>query len=110
MLGTHAVVRAIRAGYVTAEPDVRAGCGDCAQRKCCDDTIFNVGDRVFLGVEESALLRASFRAYVLPLLFLFGGAATAGLGTTTRYAPIMKCLARLGGQFQRKRARVCASR
>lgn len=63
---------------------VRAGCGqklmaDMTGAKvrqiCIDNPVHaRVGDEVRLGIEESALLRASVLVYLVPVLALLGGA------------------------------------
>lgn len=97
MLETPAVVRGARTGYVTVEPDALSGCEACAPRGCATKRLarlfstqprqfeirsaehFVSGQRVIVTVAETAFLAASFRAYIIPLLFILGGAMLAGL-------------------------------
>ena len=76
-------------------------CGSCAAQKGCGQgvlakylsgsqfvrvtlkhrpaTDFHVGEQVELGVEESAMLRAAFLVYLVPLLLLIAGATLGNL-------------------------------
>ena len=76
-------------------------CGSCAAQKGCGQgvlakylsgsqfirvalkhrpaTDFQIGEQVELGVEESAMLRAAFLVYLVPLLLLIAGATLGNL-------------------------------
>ncbi|PWC56075.1 SoxR reducing system RseC family protein [Azospirillum sp. TSO22-1] len=88
-------VVAVEGGRVWLEPETVSGCGGCASAMLCgtksgnsrrmaakrfafpDEHDLRVGDRVVVGVEDGALLRAAATAYALPLLLLFAGGLTA---------------------------------
>lgn len=96
MLETPAVVRGIRAGHVSVEPQLQSGCGACAPAGCASkrlaglfrarpsrfevatNEVFTPGERVMIVVEERAFLAASFRAYIVPLVLMLLGALLAG--------------------------------
>ena len=80
---------------VRAEVETRraSGCGGCTADGACSTSLLNrllgrrpvrllalnragaeVGDRVVVGVDESALLRAALAAYLVPILALLAGA------------------------------------
>ena len=73
------------------ETQSQSGCGACAMNKGCGAGLFakafrfssprlkvqqtqniEVGDRVVIGVDERALVRGSFAAYIMPILFMLG--------------------------------------
>jgi sigma-E factor negative regulatory protein RseC len=77
------------------DPETVSGCGGCASAMICGTKSGNsrrllakrfaipnehnlrVGERVVVGVEDGALVRAAAAAYALPLLLLFAGGLTA---------------------------------
>ncbi|HYG89159.1 MAG TPA: SoxR reducing system RseC family protein [Azospirillum sp.] len=88
-------VVAIDGNRVWLEPETVSGCGGCASAMICgtksgnsrrlaakrfaipDEHGLRVGERVVVGVEDGALVRAAATAYALPLLLLFAGGLTA---------------------------------
>jgi sigma-E factor negative regulatory protein RseC len=75
------------------ETQRHSACGACAMNKGCGAGLFakafrfgsprlkvhhaqdlEVGDRVVIGVDEQALVRGSFAAYIMPILFMLGSA------------------------------------
>ncbi len=86
-----------RAGdRIRVQPERRSTCGQCSARAGCgtavlsrylgrreaplelpDETGAQPGERVRLGIRESALLRGSLTVYLVPLLTLGGGALLA---------------------------------
>lgn len=73
------------------ETQRHSACGACAMNKGCGAGLFakafrfssprlkvqhtqdiEVGDRVVIGVDEQALVRGSFAAYIMPILFMLG--------------------------------------
>jgi len=74
------------------ETQRHSACGACAMNKGCGAGLFakafrfssprlkvqhtqediEVGDRVVIGVDERALVRGSFAAYIMPILFMLG--------------------------------------
>ena len=85
-------VVAVEDGQVWLEPEPAAGCGGCPSAGSCDPTRWfklappsrrfavpdsfggRVGERVVIGIGESSLVRASFAAYVVPMLTMIGAA------------------------------------
>lgn len=78
---------------IRVQPERQSSCGHCAARSGCgtavlsrylgrreaplelvDDTGIRPGERVRLGIRESALLRGSLTVYMVPLLTLGAGA------------------------------------
>lgn len=101
-------------------------CGSCAAQKGCGQgvlakylsgsqfirvalkhrpaTDFQIGEQVELGVEESAMLRAAFLVYLVPLLLLIAG-ATLGNLVSEPYAIIMGVAGLvIGGIYVRKQS------
>ncbi len=89
----------IRDGTVWLEPEPTAACGGCLSLAACglkggsrkalaarrfplpDDGDFRVGERVVVGLPDSAVLRASATAYGVPLLTMVVAAMVAeGMG------------------------------
>lgn len=92
MIEEHGQVVGLAGGSVQVQTVRRSACQNCKVRSgcgqrlmtemlgaqpldvCVDNTLdARLGDRVVLGVEESALLRASFMVYFLPLMGLLAG-------------------------------------
>jgi len=101
-------------------------CGSCAAQKGCGQgvlakylsgsqfirvalkhrpaTDFQIGEQVELGVEETAMLRAAFLVYLVPLLLLIVG-ATLGNLVSEPYAIIMGVAGLvIGGIYVRKQS------
>jgi sigma-E factor negative regulatory protein RseC len=94
---------------VWVETQRHSACGACAMNKGCGAGLFarafrfssprlkvrhahdvEVGDRVVIGVDEQALVRGSFAAYIMPILFMLGFAIageTLIAGMLTQVAP-----------------------
>lgn len=111
-----------------------SACGSCSSNGSCGTTAFNqllgakissfkvlnpigadVGDRVVIGLEESALLKSSTLLYLIPLALLFAGAvagrilapasmedlysaAGAGVGLVAGFFALKLATARAGSQ------------
>ncbi|HYE36537.1 SoxR reducing system RseC family protein [Methylocaldum sp.] len=91
MIEEEAVVSHTEAGQVWVEKPRRSACGGCSQQ-CASAVVgqylgtpiirlqvfspidVHVGDRVMLGIQEDAIVKGSFCAYLIPLLGLFFGA------------------------------------
>jgi sigma-E factor negative regulatory protein RseC len=77
------------AGYAIVETQQRAACGSCDQTGSCSTTVLSglfkrrpnrlkvrnpihakLGEQVIIGLDESAFLRLSFSAYLIPLICL----------------------------------------
>lgn len=91
MVETLAVVRAIRPGFVSVEPERAAACGacngGCAARRVSEffslrprafeiasNERYAIGERVIVTIAERSFLAAVLRGYGLPLLGLLLGA------------------------------------
>ena len=91
MIEQTATVMAIDGDAAWVETQQRGACGACAMNKGCGAGLFarafafdsprlkvrhaqdiKVGDRVVIGIDEQALVRGSFAAYMMPLLFMLG--------------------------------------
>jgi sigma-E factor negative regulatory protein RseC len=91
MIEEEAVVSHTEAGKVWVEKPRKSACGGCSQQ-CASGAVdryfgaatirlqvlspieVQVGDRVVLGIQEDAIVKGSFWAYLIPLLGLFLGA------------------------------------
>ncbi|MGX2039559.1 SoxR reducing system RseC family protein [Methylocaldum sp. MU1018] len=91
MIEEEAVVSRTEAGKVWVEKPRKSACGGCS-RPCASAAVdrylgtpiirlqvfspieVRVGDRVMLGIQADAVVKGSFRVYVIPLLGLFFGA------------------------------------
>ncbi len=100
MIEAVGTVREVEGDAILVEVQRRSACGGCSSQEGCgtsalgkwfsrgtsrvrlrSDLRLGVGDPVVVGLEEAALLRASFVLYLLPILALLGGAVTgAALG------------------------------
>ena len=97
MLETEAVVVRVGGGEAYVETFRASSCGSCSSKQSCGTStlaqilggkakafkVVNsidamVGERVVVGLEESALLRSSLLAYLLPLGLLVAGAVVGG--------------------------------
>lgn len=93
MIEETAIVTAIREGFAQVETQRQSSCGGCEAKSTCGTSalakvfgrrrnlveVLNpigavTGDRVVVGLDESALTRASFLFYILPLFTLLTGA------------------------------------
>jgi sigma-E factor negative regulatory protein RseC len=97
MLREEGIVIAVKGDRAQVEARPKSACGSCSARSGCGTSLVaslfprrghnfiarncvgaKPGDRVFIGLDESVLQRASLMIYLLPLLGLIGG-ALAGL-------------------------------
>lgn len=84
--------------YVWVETQRQSTCGGCAANQACGTSVLakvlgtrrtrvralnrsgaKVGDRVIVGIDESALIRGSLAVYAMPLLTLLGGGIVGAL-------------------------------
>lgn len=84
--------------YVWVETQRQSVCGGCAANQACGTSVLSkvlgtrrtrvralnrggakVGDRVIVGIDESALIRGSLAVYAMPLLTLLGGGIVGAL-------------------------------
>ena len=91
MIEQIATVVALEGSSAWVETQRQSACGACAMNKGCGAGLFakafgfdspqlkvtpaqdiEVGDRVVIGIEEQALVRGSFAAYMMPILFMLG--------------------------------------
>jgi sigma-E factor negative regulatory protein RseC len=91
MIEQIATVVELEGDAVWVETQRHSACGACAMNKGCGAGLFakafrfssprlkvqhtqdiEVGDRVVIGVDEQALVRGSFAAYIMPILFMLG--------------------------------------
>jgi sigma-E factor negative regulatory protein RseC len=91
MIEQVATVVAVEGDAAWVETYRRSACGACAMNKGCGAGLFakafgfdspqlkvtraegvDIGDRVVVGIDERALVRGSFAAYMMPLLFMMG--------------------------------------
>ncbi|NEV61695.1 SoxR reducing system RseC family protein [Thiorhodococcus minor] len=108
-----ATVVAVEDGFAWVEADRRSACGHCGSADACgtgtlaklfrqdrtrlrihDPMGLHAGERVTIAVEGGTLLRASFTAYMLPLVALV---AAAGLATVLHLEEGPVALAGLAG-------------
>jgi sigma-E factor negative regulatory protein RseC len=91
MIEEEAIVSHIEAGKVWVEKPRKSACSGCSQQ-CASAAVgqyleasmirlrvfspieVHVGDRVMLGIQEDAIVKGAFWAYLIPLLGLFLGA------------------------------------
>jgi sigma-E factor negative regulatory protein RseC len=91
MIEQIATVVAVEGDSAWVETQRHGACGACAMNKGCGAGLFakafgfnspklqvthtrdvEVGDRVVIGIDERALVRGSFAAYMMPILFMLG--------------------------------------
>lgn len=91
MIEQDATVVALEDGAAWVETRRQGACGACAMNKGCGAGLLAqafrfatprlrvmagrdmvVGDRVVIGIDERALVRGSFAAYMMPILFMLG--------------------------------------
>jgi sigma-E factor negative regulatory protein RseC len=94
MVEGHARVVAVEAGRAWLEPEAPPACGGCSAKPGCgtaslgtakrgkrfsvrDDFRARVGERVVVGITQSALTRATAVAYAIPLVALLAAALAA---------------------------------
>ncbi len=89
MMQEQAIVVEVKGSQVSVETDRQSSCGHCSAKNGCGsallgkffnrnqqyltintDLSLSVGDRILLGLDESALLRGSFIVYAIPLLMM----------------------------------------
>lgn len=93
MIETEAVVVKIVHGVAYVQAERRSSCSGCSESSCGTSVLANffgqrtplyrasnevgakVGDRVMVGMNESALFKGTLLLYLFPLLLLFAGAA-----------------------------------
>ncbi|MGB1110957.1 MAG: SoxR reducing system RseC family protein [Gammaproteobacteria bacterium] len=100
MLETQGKVTRVEPGYAWVDVQPVSACGGCGQQSSCgtsalasvlgrrrsdlrviDEQGVNQGDRVVVGLHESAMFRTALMVYGLPILGLVLGAVFASLGT-----------------------------
>ena len=103
MIEQVATVTAIDGNSAWVETQRQSACGACAMNKGCGAGLFakafgfntpklkvmhkhdiEVGDNVVIGIDEQALVRGSFAAYMMPILFMLGF-AMLGEGVTSNW-------------------------
>jgi len=106
-----ALVVAIEGDIAWLEPEQNSSCGGCASASACaskgigtvasrlearrfklvNDAGLRIGDRVVVGINENAVLKASITAYVIPLatLLISGGLAQWVAGSDMVTIPAM---------------------
>ena len=91
MIEQLATVVAVEDDAAWVETQRRSACGACAMNKGCGAGLFakafgfdsprlkvtniqgvEAGDQVVIGIDEQALVRGSFAAYMVPILFMLG--------------------------------------
>lgn len=91
MIEQVATVVALEGDAAWVETHRQSACGACAMNKGCGAGLFakafgfdspqlkvtraqgvDIGDRVVVGIDERALVRGSFAAYMMPILFMMG--------------------------------------
>jgi sigma-E factor negative regulatory protein RseC len=91
MIEQNATVVAVESNAAWVETQRHSACGACAMNKGCGAGMFAkafgfkspqlrvvdtqgiaVGDQVVIGIDERALVRGSFAAYMVPILFMLG--------------------------------------
>jgi sigma-E factor negative regulatory protein RseC len=119
MLEETARVVQVDSGGVWVETQRRSTCSSCAAEQGCgtatlakvlgtrrtrmrvlSSTPLRIGDRVVIGINESALLRGSVAVYAVPLLMLLAGAVAGELGAQQglwRSAELASVLLGVGG-------------
>lgn len=137
MLEAEGVVVKLAADGAYVETARASSCGSCSSQQSCGTTSLSrllggrplsfrvqnpigavVGERVVIGLEESALLRSTLLSYVLPLALLMAGAllgsqvapagaakdlysvAGAGIGLVLGFAALKWVAERAGGHGQ----------
>lgn len=119
MIEETGLVVSVRGDLAEVEGQARSGCGSCAVEGTCGTSLLaryfgpkrlllrahnpigaRPGERVVIGLPESALLEASVLAYLVPLLAMIGG-VVVGVFVAERLVPaytqILSALTGLGG-------------
>lgn len=96
MIETEAVVVKIEHAVAYVQADRKSSCSACSENSCGTSVLANffgqkaplyrasnevgarVGDRVVVGMNESALFKGTLLLYLFPLLLLFAGAVVGG--------------------------------
>lgn len=118
MVEERAFVVELEEGFAWVERERSSSCGSCAASKGCGTATLQkvmgnkrsrvrainraqakVGDQVVIGLEEQALLRGSFLAYIMPLLLMFVGALLADMAFSTEGMTILGGIAGLASGF-----------
>lgn len=93
MIEKVAIVSSVSGCRAWIEPSAETSCGGCPQKGGCStslldkflgtkriavdtDIILSPGDKIVVGIDESALIRGSLTVYLFPLLALFLGGVT----------------------------------
>ena len=98
MIEESAQVISTEGGFVWVETQRKSTCGGCAANQACGTSVLEkilgrrrtrvralskeavqVGERVVIGIEESALIRGSLAVYAAPLAALLAGAVVGDL-------------------------------
>lgn len=96
MIETPATVVAVKPGLAWVETVRQSACGSCGSTGSCGTSVvaklfgaprsrlriddaqgLRVGEQVVIGIPDGTLVRASFVAYLIPLLFLIAGSGVA---------------------------------
>ena len=96
MIETQAVVVKIEDSFAYVQAERKSSCSGCSESSCGTSALADffgqkaplyrarneigakVGDRVVVGMNESALFKGTLLLYLLPLLLLFAGAVAGG--------------------------------
>ncbi|WP_456412984.1 SoxR reducing system RseC family protein [Thiolapillus sp.] len=107
MLEEQGVVLSVRGNAAKVVAENKSSCGSCAAKNGCGTSLLaslfpqrkrsfwasnpvhaQAGDRVLIGLDESALQTASLLLYIVPLLGMIGG-AMAGTWLASQHTPLM---------------------
>lgn len=116
MIEQSATVVAIDGDGAWVETQRHTACGACAMNKGCGAGLFAkafgfaaprlrvlqkqgvaVGDQVVIGIDERALVRGSFVAYMIPILFMLGFALVGEMVITRGFAVRSELFTMLSG-------------
>ncbi|MCL4471608.1 MAG: SoxR reducing system RseC family protein [Gammaproteobacteria bacterium] len=96
MIETQAVVMKTEDSVAYVQAERKSSCSGCSESNCGTSVLANffgqkaplyrannelgakVGERVMVGLEESALFKGTLLLYMFPILLLFAGAVTGG--------------------------------
>lgn len=96
MIETEAIVVKVEHAVAYVQAERKSSCSGCSESSCGTSVLANffgqrtplyrasnevgakVGDRVVVGMDESALFKGTLLLYLFPLLFLFVGAVAGG--------------------------------
>ena len=118
MLEEEGVVLAVNGNIAEVTTRKKSACGNCAARNGCGTSLVESlfpartrsfrahngvqarkGDRVVIGLDESALQTASLLIYLVPLLGLIGGALLGTWLGTDGHGELSSILGGIGGFF-----------